>query len=135
MILARAFVAIACASLMLAACAHLDSRVAHGGDDPISAFDGGAIYMQNCATCHGARGAGVAGVAPGLREGARLDAPTTLEIIARGSRRAGSAMPAWCGTLDDLSIADVVAYIRVTWGPAARPPSMDSVRAACNAPS
>ncbi|MGC8486266.1 MAG: c-type cytochrome [Candidatus Baltobacteraceae bacterium] len=97
----------------------------------VSSYDGGAIYRQQCATCHGVRGEGVAGVAPGLRLGAALDAPSALVAVARGVRHGDAVMPGWCGLLSDREIADVMAYIGVTWAGRARASSPSDVATIC----
>jgi mono/diheme cytochrome c family protein len=77
-----------------------------------SAVRGGAVYADNCVTCHGEAGDG-----SGL-EGA---ADFTDLAFMRGEKPAeffeairdgveGSAMPAWGGTLSDMDIWDVLYY-------------------------
>uniref|UniRef100_E6Q4M8 Cytochrome c domain-containing protein n=1 Tax=mine drainage metagenome TaxID=410659 RepID=E6Q4M8_9ZZZZ len=112
-------------------CAQRTKSADSGTGALVSAYDGGAIYQQQCSTCHGVRGEGVAGVAPSLRLGATLDNGATLRTVARGSRRNGAVMPSWCGLLSDREIADVVAYIRVTWGARPQAPTEGAVATAC----
>ncbi len=113
-------------------CAHhrgAHAIAAHGAD--VSSYDGGAIYRQQCATCHGVRGEGVAGVAPGLRLDANLDSSSSLVAVARGSRHGDAVMPGWCGLLSDREIADVMAYVRITWGGRRGVPSPAEVATLC----
>ena len=129
--LLRGIAATLALSVFAAGCAHrAPSHVGDGGER-VSAYDGGAIYRQQCSTCHGVLGEGVAGVAPGLRLGAALDTRAALVAVARGRRRNGAAMPGWCEVLSDREIADVVAYMRVTWGARPQPPRLGEVATAC----
>lgn len=73
--------------------------------------EGNAVYAQNCAVCHGARGEGGGGGPP--LDGADLsDDRSTIRQVLRGSGH----MPAFGSTLDDFEIAAVVTYVRSSWG-------------------
>lgn len=70
---------------------------------------GETVFSTICATCHGADGTGgsgpnITGVTSGLSDA------EIVTIIAEGK----GSMPAQ--GLDDQEIADVLAYIRATWG-------------------
>lgn len=87
--------------------------------DPAAVQRGAALFAANCAACHGATGKGDGPAA------ATLD-PKPIDFTApihRGhgdadlttwiaSGVAGSAMPAFAGTLEPAEIADVILYIR-----------------------
>ena len=129
---ANVLVAALAVVLLVSGCAH---RLRTGASDTapalVSSYDGGAIYRQQCATCHGVRGEGVAGVAPGLRLGAELDSHAALVSVTRGARHGDAVMPGWCGLLSDREIADVLAYIRVTWEGRTRTTSPSEVATLC----
>ena len=70
---------------------------------------GRGIFRANCASCHGAEGAG--GIGPNLCDDhykniAQLD--DFLNVLTRGA--GGGAMPAWRGKLSDTEIVLVSAY-------------------------
>lgn len=80
---------------------------------------GSALYLANCATCHGARGDGQGPRAyfinpkprnftePAAR--ARFNRPALHTAIAEG--RLGAEMPAWNKVFTDQQIADVGEYV------------------------
>lgn len=80
---------------------------------------GSALYLANCATCHGTRGDGQGPrayfinpkprnfVEPASR--ARLNRPALLQAIAEG--RLGAEMPAWDKVFTEQQIADVGEYV------------------------
>ena len=83
-------------------------------DLPDDWFDlGETAYQQNCAACHQASGAGIAGVFPALAENAFVqgNADALLRLLLDG--RAG--MPAYADVLDNATIAYVASYIRNAW--------------------
>jgi cytochrome c oxidase subunit 2 len=86
--------------------------------------DGAAVYASNCASCHGANGAGIAGVFPPLAghaaDLAGLDGGRTYlidallyglqgAIVIDGTTYSG-VMPAW-GQLSDEAIAAVLEHV------------------------
>lgn len=101
------------------------TQVAAGGGAGNSAA-GGTVYSANCAGCHGAAGAGTPGVFPPLANnpyvtGDAKEVIHTLNYGLNGAIKVGSAsyngqMPAWKGNLTDQQIADVITYIRGSWG-------------------
>jgi len=112
-----------------------------GGQSPaggtqVAAAGGGAakgqtIYAANCAGCHGANGAGQAGVFPTLagsdyvtgdnkRLGHILLYGLNGKINVKGADYNGQ-MPAWKGQLSNTDIANVLTYIRSSWGNKAAP--------------
>ncbi len=76
---------------------------------------GEAVYNATCAGCHRPDGEGAvgAGVYPALADNELLAAPSyPIYLILEGQR----AMPPLGGFLDDQQIADVVNYIRSSFG-------------------
>ncbi len=77
---------------------------------------GEGVYKTNCAACHQANGEGLAGVFPGLKGSAIAtgDIAGHIDIILNG--KAGTAMAAFGGQLNDADLAAVVTYERNAWG-------------------
>jgi len=90
------------------------------------AAKGMTVYNANCSGCHGAAGAGQAGVFPTL---------VASEYVTGDTKRLGhillyglngkikvsgvdynGQMPAWKGQLSNTDIANVLTYIRSSWG-------------------
>lgn len=100
--------------------------------------EGAAIYIDNCAACHTASGAGVANIFPALKGNPTVQAgdPTTLiRVVLHGTRNVatdpaptGSAMPRFDWKLNDAQTAAVITYIRNNWGNAAPAVSADDVK-------
>jgi mono/diheme cytochrome c family protein len=87
---------------------------------------GAKIYSANCSACHGADGGGTAGAFPPLAGNSMVTGSPgkviaavknglTGETTVNGKTYNGS-MPAWKGKLTNAEIADVVTYIRASWG-------------------
>jgi mono/diheme cytochrome c family protein len=77
--------------------------------------DGRAVYMQYCVACHGVDGKGNGGLAASfVDDPARLAKPDAelIKSIKEGKQGAVGMMPPWGGTLNDVQISAVVAYIR-----------------------
>lgn len=87
---------------------------------------GQKIYNANCSACHNVNGSGQSGVFPPLagnpivtgspdkviaavKNG--LSGPTTVD-----GKTYDGAMPAWKSKLSNAEIADVITYIRSSWG-------------------
>jgi len=72
---------------------------------------GEKVYAQ-CAACHGVAGAGIPGVFPALKGSKIATGPVAahLAIVMKG--KAGTAMQAYAGQLNDADIAAVVTYER-----------------------
>lgn len=91
----------------------------HSGD-AASATAGQVIYDTNCASCHGAGGAGdgVAGTALTPKPADLRDIPEGDDFIFWRVSEGGamepfnSSMPAWKGVLSEDEIWQVVTYIR-----------------------
>ncbi|HEY4253893.1 MAG TPA: c-type cytochrome [Roseomonas sp.] len=107
---------------------------------PVAATDprmraGQAIYADNCGACHVGTGEGVERLFPRLAGNAVVqqgDPTTLLRIVIAGVQSAatdasptGPAMPSFGWRLSDRQVADVLTYIRNSWGNAAAPVSED----------
>ncbi|WEN15799.1 cytochrome c [Rhodanobacter sp. AS-Z3] len=86
---------------------------------------GGKLYAQRCADCHGDNGQGVAGVYPPLDGNTSVTEPTGINAI-RSVLLGGFApvtagnpqpysMPPFAQQLNDEDVAAVVGYIRQSW--------------------
>ncbi len=90
---------------------------------------GEAVYADNCSACHARNGMGVADLFPGLAGAASVrqaDPATTIRVIVTGTQAVateaaptGPAMPSFGWRLSDGQVADVVTYLRNSWGNAA----------------
>jgi len=103
---------------------------APGGSSGAAAADstspGAKIYAANCSSCHGAAGVGMPGAFPPLAGNAYVvgDSKAVIHTLLyglNGQIKVGSAsyngqMPAWKGTLSNADIANVITYIRSSWG-------------------
>jgi len=81
--------------------------------------DGKNLFAKNCAACHQPTGRGIPGAFPALAgnafvQGAPADVATVL-LKGRGG------MPDFSGSLDDGEIAQVLTYVRSSWGNGAAP--------------
>jgi mono/diheme cytochrome c family protein len=101
---------------------------------------GAAIYTDECAACHAAKGEGVAGLVPTLAGSASVqsETPTSLlQVVLLGTRSVGtegaptaSAMPPFGWLLTDDQVAAVTTYVRNAWGNAAPPVTAGEVSSA-----
>ncbi|MEO5650283.1 MAG: PQQ-dependent sugar dehydrogenase [Ginsengibacter sp.] len=92
---------------------------------PESSSPGNTIYTNYCASCHKKDGSGVAGTFPALRNNQYVTGEKRLltKIVLKGSvalpiknqYEKSEKMPAF-NFLNDQQIADVLTYIRQTWG-------------------
>lgn len=101
---------------------------------------GKKIFLANCATCHQASGAGVAGQYPPLAGseyvtgGTRRLGMIVLKglqgpLIVKGAQYGSAVMQPWEQTLNDGKIADVLTYIRSDWGNNAPPVTAEAIAA------
>ena len=74
------------------------------------------IYGKQCAACHQANGQGIPGAFPALAGSqiATEDLAAHLDIVING--KAGTAMAAFGGQLNDEELAAVITYERNDWG-------------------
>jgi mono/diheme cytochrome c family protein len=94
---------------------------------------GAKIYEQQCSQCHGDSGEGAVAAYPPLagNRAVTMDIPANLiRIVLSGGYLPATAgnprpygMPPFAHVLSDADIADVVTYIRSSWGNTAEPVS------------
>jgi mono/diheme cytochrome c family protein len=90
---------------------------------------GQAIYEDNCMGCHNADGKGQKDIFPPLASNPivrQMSAESVIRVVLAGTQSAAinaaptqPAMPSFAWRLDDQEIADVLTYIRSSWGAAA----------------
>jgi mono/diheme cytochrome c family protein len=120
-------------SAALAGCAHgattataEASAASVAAENPGSSSDGATVYLTNCSSCHGADGRGLPGMFPPLAHNPMVtgDPRRVIATVANGLDGrivvSGAAydgvMPAWRGEIPGQQIADVVTYVRGSWG-------------------
>jgi mono/diheme cytochrome c family protein len=87
---------------------------------------GALLYLDNCAACHRPDGTGYDRVFPGLAGNPVVEAPNSVSLISivlAGSQTPRTAqtpaqftMPAFAWRLSDQDVADLVNFIRSSWG-------------------
>ena len=100
---------------------------------------GALLYLDNCAACHRPDGRGYEGVFPSLAGNpvVATDNPLSLiSIVLLGSQTSRTAttpaqfaMPAFAWRLSDQDAADVISFIRSSWGNDAKPIEAPTVAA------
>ncbi|MCP1644382.1 mono/diheme cytochrome c family protein [Pseudomonas citronellolis] len=100
---------------------------------------GAALYVDNCAACHRTDGKGYARVFPALAGNPVLqsaDATSLIHIVLDGSTLPATAtapstfsMPGFGWRLSDQQVAEVVNFIRSSWGNQAEPVDAGQVKA------
>jgi mono/diheme cytochrome c family protein len=96
-------------------------------DPPATASERGAkLYVTHCASCHGERGEGVAGAYPALagNRAVALSPPANLvHMVLRGGYLPTTAgnprpfgMPPFATVLSDADVADLLSFLRASWG-------------------
>ncbi|RBJ83193.1 cytochrome c [Pseudomonas sp. MWU12-2534b] len=119
-----------------------DQQVAEAlwkGDD---SKPGAAVYIDNCAACHRTDGQGYTRVFPALAGNPVLqsaDATSLIHIVLKGgtlpathSAPSTFSMPPFAWRLSDQEVADVVNFIRSSWGNQASPVKPGDVAALRN---
>lgn len=103
------------------------------GADPVAPDKGALVYARpgSCVTCHQANGAGLPGVFPPLAgsEWLNRDSAVLIKIVLHGlqgpiavrGQSYTTAMPGMAAALKDDEIADVLNYMRTTWGKIGEP--------------
>jgi mono/diheme cytochrome c family protein len=101
---------------------------------PVAATDaamvaGKAIYADRCSACHTPKGEGAPNLFPKLAMSPLInsnDPSSLIRVVLAGSRAGATdaaptapAMPAFGWNLSDENVADVLTYVRNTWGNAA----------------
>jgi mono/diheme cytochrome c family protein len=92
---------------------------------------GALLYLDNCAACHRPDGRGYEGVFPSLAGNPVVetdDALSLISIVLLGSQTSRTsttpaqfAMPAFAWRLTDQDAADIISFIRRSWGNDAPP--------------
>ncbi|MEO7054590.1 MAG: cytochrome c [Rhizomicrobium sp.] len=105
-------------------------------DDPAMRA-GAKLFQNNCVGCHGWDGKGEKLIFPPLAGNAILlqsSAESLTRVVLEGAQSAGTkaaptapAMPSFAWKLKDAEVADLLTYIRNSWGNAAAPVSAESV--------
>jgi alcohol dehydrogenase (quinone), cytochrome c subunit len=99
-------------------------------DRSLSAGDatrrGAMTYLDNCAACHRPDGRGYVGVFPSLAGNPAVEASNATSVVSivlggsstprTSSTPAQFAMPAFAWRLSDQEVADVVTFVRSSWG-------------------
>lgn len=90
---------------------------------------GGAIYRDQCSSCHGLDGKGIKQLFPSIADSSmvRSDDPTTaIRIVLRGARSVATnseptapGMPSYAWQLNDEQVSAVLTFMRNSWGGAA----------------
>jgi mono/diheme cytochrome c family protein len=98
---------------------------------------GEAAYTSFCAECHRPRGEGVPNVFPALADNPSViseDTTSLIRLLVEGGNSPATkhgpprqAMPAFAGQLTDVQIAQVLTYVRASWGNDARPVTANDV--------
>ena len=92
---------------------------------------GALLYLDNCAACHRPDGRGYEGVFPSLAGNPVVEADNPLSLVSivllgsetsrTSTTPAQFAMPAFAWRLTDQDAADIVSFIRSSWGNDANP--------------
>jgi mono/diheme cytochrome c family protein len=101
-------------------------RVRNASTSEANLKQGRAVYLQECASCHGSNGRGRPQVVPALAGDGAVTARepyNVIMVLLEGLKAHGSwgAMGSFASSLDDQQIADVTNYVRTAWGNHAEP--------------
>lgn len=78
---------------------------------------GKAVYMDNCAACHGDDGKGMQDLgAPNLADAIWLYGSTKEDVTRQIATPKHGVMPAWAGRLDNVSIKQLAVYVHSLGG-------------------
>ncbi len=90
--------------------------------------DGQSKFLSWCSACHQATGQGVKGAFPALAGDTFVQGdPTTVASTVLNGR---GGMPSFKGDLKDAEIAQILTYVRSSWGNTAGPVTEAQVAAA-----
>ncbi|CAI2508056.1 c-type cytochrome [Serratia proteamaculans] len=98
---------------------------------------GQATYAMYCSTCHGNKGEGSDNTIPALAGNATVTAEnplTALRVVLEGAHTpitqhaTAIAMPGYAWTLNDQQAADLMSYLRGSWGNQAAPVTAQQVQ-------
>ena len=106
-----------------------------------AARTGEQVFQQVCTSCHQATGQGIAGVYPPLAgsDWMSKSSETLIKIVLHGlmgeievnGTKYNQAMSPWGGSLNDEEVANVLTYVRSSWGntgDAVKPEEVKTVR-------
>jgi mono/diheme cytochrome c family protein len=94
--------------------AHSVSEAPNGSNTtsaPAASSAAAGLFRQNCASCHGDSGHGIAAGTPNLADPAFQKRFADAELIAIIHNGRGG-MPGWAGKLSDSQIGELVTYVR-----------------------
>jgi mono/diheme cytochrome c family protein len=107
----------------------------HSGD---TGMRGSRVYLDNCNACHGSDGTGAGRTFPNLVKNEAVNATnpiSLIHILLTGSSMPSTqtastafAMPGFGWRLSDEGVADVICFVRGSWGNDAAPVSRSDVR-------
>lgn len=105
---------------------------------PPEAISGAEVYTQRCATCHGSEGTGKASAFPPLAgsEWVTGEKNTPIRVVLHGlqgriqvsDRSYSGLMPAFGTRLSDEEVAQLLTYVRSSWGNSAPEVATEEVR-------
>jgi cytochrome c oxidase cbb3-type subunit 3 len=85
--------------------------------DAAAAGRGAAVFKEQCASCHGEQGKGMAEQgAPNLTDGIWLYGSTKDAVVESISTGRGGVMPAWAGRLDAVTLKSLAVYVHSLGG-------------------
>ena len=96
------------------------------------------IYADRCSACHTPDGKGQEGLFPRLADSALINqtnATSLIHVVLAGSRPVATdskptapSMPSFDANMSDADVANVLTYIRNSWGNAAAPVAASDVK-------
>ncbi len=121
-------------SAMQASAASAATRALRAGD---TGMRGSRVYLDNCNACHGSDGAGANRTFPNLAKNEAINAKdpiSLIHLVLAGSSMPSTqtapsafAMPDFGWRLSDSEVADVLSFVRNSWGNHATAVSRDEV--------
>jgi len=95
-------------------------------------------YEVNCSACHGLQGEGIEGMVPAFKDNHGLlsgDATSLIHAMLRGARapntqdrQTAAGMPSFDWKMNDREVAEVLDYVRNSWGNSADPVQVNEVQ-------
>jgi alcohol dehydrogenase (quinone), cytochrome c subunit len=124
-----------------------EPAVAQASASTTSPARGASVYAANCAACHMPTGTGFSGMFPALAGNPVVSSQNPISLIhivlsgstmpATQGAPMAAVMPGFASSLSDREVADVVTYIRSSWGNKGGPvdaSQVTSLRVAIKAP-
>ena len=113
--------------------------IACGTREPKPPRTGEQIYAQVCSACHQTNGEGLAGMYPPLAgsEWMEKNSETLIKILLHGlmgeievkGAKYNNIMSPWGPVLSDEEVANVLTYVRSSWGNTGVPVTAEEVKA------